>query len=267
MCSPNLLSKLSVDPTYDFGYVTLLNTYTKYLILLFQSTLSYPPRLALLSERDGPLDDLAMLFNIHKITEKRHLVNEAKSVKILLMIIGITGTLGAGKGAVVDCLCKNHGFKHMSARKYLTREVAARGLPLNRDSLTEVANDLRAKRGPSFIIEELYKEAERAGGNTIIESIRTLGEVEFLKNKKDFYLLAIDADIKTRYQRIADRGSETDNISFEKFLLDEKREIDSQDPTKGNIAGCMKLADFKIQNDGTLEELERKIEEFLEKIK
>ena len=54
------------------------------------------------------------------------------------LIVGITGTLGAGKGAVVDHLTSKHGFLHFSARAFLTEEVRARGLPLSRDSLVKV---------------------------------------------------------------------------------------------------------------------------------
>ena len=36
------------------------------------------------------------------------------------MIIGITGTLGAGKGTVVDFL-KEKGFRHFSVRDYLIK--------------------------------------------------------------------------------------------------------------------------------------------------
>ena len=75
------------------------------------------------------------------------------------MIIGITGTLGAGKGTVVDYLVQTHGFKHYSARAFITEEIKKRGLPIDRDSMVLVANDLRTKHTSSFILEELYNQA------------------------------------------------------------------------------------------------------------
>lgn len=39
-----------------------------------------------------------------------------------MIIIGITGTLGAGKGTVVEYL-KTKGFKHFSVREFLTQEI------------------------------------------------------------------------------------------------------------------------------------------------
>lgn len=183
------------------------------------------------------------------------------------MIIGITGTLGAGKGTVVECLVKKHGFRHFSAREFLKMAVEKKGIPVNRDTLTQVANDLRDKHGSDFVARELYKEAEKRGENAIIESIRTVGEVEFLRAKKDFLLLAIDADPKIRYERISQRKSETDQISFERFLGNEQREMFSSNPNKQNLSYCIEKADFKIMNDGTIQELEKKIEDvFIRKI-
>ena len=183
-----------------------------------------------------------------------------------MIIIGITGTLGAGKGTVVDFLIKEKGFRHFSVRGLLTKFIEKDGKIVNRDSMVEVANKLRSEHGPSFLVEELYKEAQKSKKNCVIESIRTEGEIDSLRKKGRFYLIAIDADPKVRYKRITLRGSETDEISFEKFLEDEKREMNSMDPTKQNLRRCMELADYKIQNSGTLESLNKQVSEIVYEI-
>ena len=74
-----------------------------------------------------------------------------------MRIIGITGTIGAGKGTVVEYLTKPpHNFVHYSARTLLNKIIAERGLPEGRDSLRMVANELRGARGPAAVIEALY---------------------------------------------------------------------------------------------------------------
>ncbi|MCX6712541.1 MAG: AAA family ATPase [Candidatus Vogelbacteria bacterium] len=182
------------------------------------------------------------------------------------MIIGITGTLGAGKGTIAEYLVKQKGFKHYSARDFITEEIKKRGLSVERDNLVMVANDLRAKYGSAYVIEELYKQAFADGGDGVIESIRTIGEVETMKGKKDFYLLAIDAEIKSRYERIKKRASVTDVVTFEEFAEQEKREMSSTDPNKQNLAECIRQADYLITNDGAVEDLNKKIEEILQAI-
>lgn len=181
------------------------------------------------------------------------------------MIIGITGTLAAGKGTIVEYL-ESKGFKHFSVRAYLRKEVKKRGLELNRDSLVAVANDLREKNSPSFIAEELYREAKEVGGDVIIESIRTEGEVNALKAKGNFHLFAIDADPKIRYPRAVDRKSETDTISFETFVANEQREWANTDPTKGNLKRCIELSDYTFSNDGSLNELFSQIDHALQEL-
>ncbi len=176
------------------------------------------------------------------------------------MIIGITGTLGAGKGSVVKYLVEKGGFKHFSVRAYLIEEIQRRGLPVNRDSMVEVANDLRQKNSSDYIIRELIDKAKAVGGDVIIESIRTVGEAETIKQKGG-YLIAVDADAKVRYSRVLIRQSETDNISYEEFLENEEREFENENPNKQNLSKCIEMSDYVIKNDKDFQELYKKIKE------
>ena len=187
------------------------------------------------------------------------------SCRAIMLIISITGTLGAGKGTIVEYL-QSKGFMHYSVREFILREVTRRGLEPNRDNITLVANDLRKSNSPYYLIEEILKVARKENKNCVIESVRAVGEIEYLrKNVKNFLLFGIDADIQKRYERISARKSSTDNVSFEKFVADEKKESDNIDPWKGNLPACLKLADYIFQNNGTKEELFAEVEKVLEK--
>ena len=175
------------------------------------------------------------------------------------MIIGITGTLGAGKGTVVEYLIIKKGFKHYSMSGFIAEEITRRGLPVNRDTLTEVGTSLRQQNGPDYLTRKLYERAVAAGGDAVIESLRSVGEVENLK-KHGALIWAVDADIRLRYERITRRKSEKDSVSFEKFVADEERESHNKEPYKMNLPKCISMADKILTNNGTQEELFAQVE-------
>ncbi len=174
------------------------------------------------------------------------------------MIIGITGTLGAGKTTTANYL-KSKGFKHYSVREFIAEEVTKRGLPINRDTLVNIGNELRAAHGPEYIVIELGKRATKEGGDAVIESIRAVGEATELK-KEHAFLLAVNANPRLRFERAKLESSATAPETMEQFIAQEEREMFSDDPSKQNIAAVMLRADYQILNNGTVGDLENQLD-------
>jgi dephospho-CoA kinase len=177
------------------------------------------------------------------------------------MVIGVTGTNGAGKGTVVDYLVTK-GFAHYSVRAFLIEEIERRGLVVDRSSMRDVANDLRKQHKPSYIVETLHTRALEKGGDAVIESIRALGEVEYLESH-GAHLIAVDAERHIRYERAVGRGSHTDNVDFDTWVIQEEREWHNAEAHDMNVPGVIAKADAVIENNGSLEDLHRQVESVL----
>ena len=137
------------------------------------------------------------------------------------MIIGLTGTNGAGKTEVSEYL-KSRGFEYHSLSDEIREEIRRTGREITREVLIGVGNDLREKFGPGILAERILPKLER-DHNYVIDSIRNPYEVEVLKRRKDFILLAVDADQTTRFERSRKRARESAAQTIEQFIDEEKR--------------------------------------------
>lgn len=174
------------------------------------------------------------------------------------MILGITGTNGSGKGTVVEYLLSK-GFTHYSARAFIAEEIERRGLPLERPSFKKTADSLRKAHGPSYIIEQLFAQAQARGGDAVVESIQELAGAHFL-HEQGAKLLAVNADQKLRYERTVLRGSHTDHVDFATWVQQEEAEWHNEAAHEMDVPGVMALADAIVMNNGTLEDLHAQVE-------
>lgn len=184
------------------------------------------------------------------------------------MIIGITGTIGSGKGTVVDYLREQKNFLHYSVSgDILTSILQERGETVDRDGMNRVANELRAANpaGPVGVAYEKYM-SEGNGQDIIIEALHSVPEVEYVKSVGGL-VLGVNADPDIRYDRISARGSVKDNVTREEFRLQQEREdTGTGDPNKSNLSATFKQSDYRIVNDGTLEQLHQQIDQILNNI-
>lgn len=174
------------------------------------------------------------------------------------MIIGITGTNGAGKGEVVRYLVEQKGFVHYSVRDAIVEALAEQGLPVDRPHMNEMGTALRAQHGPAYFAKLFCDRAHAANiEHAVIESIRSPFEADEI-HAQGGYVLVVDADTRLRYSRVLERAGATDQVTFEQFCVQQEREMRSEDPSnpaKMDIYAVIERSDATIQNNGTLEEL------------
>ena len=169
------------------------------------------------------------------------------------MIIGLTGKNGAGKGEAASFL-QSVGFQYYSLSDVVREEVAARHLPVTRDNLVVVANELRSNFGAKILAERILQKLHPEK-NYVIDSIRNPAEIEVLRGSENFTLIAITADAKVRFERMKQRARENDPTTYEGFLTAEAREAESADPNRQQLNKSEAMADTQVANDGLLAEM------------
>jgi dCMP deaminase len=179
------------------------------------------------------------------------------------VILGVSGPYGAGKGEVVAYL-RARSFYPLSLSDVLRDELRARGEEETRERMIATGNELRAKYGPAALAERLLARLER-DRNYVVDSIRHPAEVEALRAQgRGFRLLWVDADPALRIERLRARARPGDPGSLASLLEQEGRERGGQGDAAQQLDAVAALADFRLQNEGSLAALHAEVQRVLE---
>jgi len=186
-----------------------------------------------------------------------------------MKVVGLTGTIGAGKNAVRQILQKHFNCYTVLLSSIITTEAQKKRSEFSRKTLQDLGNELRKRYGSEILaklaVEYLQKDKELV----VIDGIRNPGEVEYLRRKfgRDFVLIGVDAPLELRFERVVKRGNPSDPKTLEEFILIDKRDQGENEPEYGQqVKRCMEAADFLVVNDGTLEKLEKNVLEIMSKV-
>ncbi|MDD5623600.1 MAG: deaminase [Candidatus Peribacteraceae bacterium] len=182
----------------------------------------------------------------------------------MALCIGLTGYMGTGKGELVKML-QQRGFTYISLSDIVREESTKRGLPLTRENLQNVGNDLRREGGAGALGRKVREIIEQdAGKSWVIDGIRNPGEVRELRTLPEFQMIGVTAHPDMIVRRLTTRKREGGALTKEQILERLEREKGIGEPPDGQqVKQCLDLVDFLIFNEGTLAELEGKLEHFL----
>jgi len=181
------------------------------------------------------------------------------------MILGITGTFASGKDAVGEYLEKK-GFEHYSTGDEVFAIAQEKGIEPTRDNLRELANKLRDKYGPEYLSRRIMENKVKTD-KVVVAGLRQPGEIKYLQKFPDFYLIAVDAPVELRFKRMRKRARPGDPKTIDAMIEKERKEMESKSKNAQKIHECMMMADYKIINDGTFEQLNKKVDAILDEIK
>lgn len=179
------------------------------------------------------------------------------------IIIGLTGQIACGKGVVKKFLIEKY---HASDYRFSTilRDVLIRlNIEQSRANIQKMSTLLRQTFGEDLLAKVMADDVKKDNHNFIvIDGIRRMADVKYLKDVPGFFLVSIEADQKIRHQRVIERNENPgdDKKTYEDFLNDENSETEQQIPE------TMSKADFIIKNNGSWDELWEQIHQLVKKI-
>jgi dCMP deaminase len=180
------------------------------------------------------------------------------------MILGLAGLNGAGKGEVVRFLEARSFYAH-SLSDVIRDDLREKGIAETRERMIESGNALRAARGPGGLAHALTDRL-LPDRNYVVDSIRHPAEVEVLRAQTNsFRLIWISADEWVRLERLRSRGRGGDPETLDELRRLEGRELGSDDPNAQQLLAVQELADFTLENDGSVEALHQNIQGVLER--
>lgn len=178
------------------------------------------------------------------------------------IIFGFVGEIASGKGTAVSYLKEKYqavpyGFSGM-LRDVLDRLY----LPHTRDNMIDLSVWVREHFGEDTMARTMAQDVEKDPAQFIaIEGIRRPADIVYLKKMPGFHLIEITADPRVRFERLRARAQNPDDASktWEAF------EADAQKPTEISIREIARDATERIDNNGTVEELQKQLDELIKK--
>jgi dephospho-CoA kinase len=175
-----------------------------------------------------------------------------------MKIIGVMGSICAGKDALKDYLDKKHGYHAIKLGNILRGEALNQKIKINRNSLYKLAQKLK----PNYLVKKALEDAEeKKWKKVIIGDIREVSEVKFLKKLKAKFI-RVDADLEVRFKRIKNRGRRNDPKTLKEF-----KKVDSREARRFKFKQLFKLADYVIVNNDGYKQLYKEADKLIKVIK
>ncbi|MEM3841653.1 MAG: AAA family ATPase [Candidatus Micrarchaeaceae archaeon] len=188
-----------------------------------------------------------------------------------IKIICITGYPCSGKSTAAEIL-KSKGFTVIELGDLVREQMAKDPEALKFfGDIREFSKFIRERYGKSVVADWAIKKilADEKSGYAIT-GIRTVEEYDRIRSLlKHTVLVAIEAPERLRFERMVNRARPGDPRTYEAFLERDEKEREGLLPAGEEAYGLdvlIRKADYKIENNGTIEALSERIGAILRSI-
>ncbi|MFA6171840.1 MAG: AAA family ATPase, partial [Patescibacteria group bacterium] len=182
-------------------------------------------------------------------------------------IYAIVGMAGSGKSEVINYLQKKYGWPKVYFGEITFDEIKRRGIKWDYKNERIIREALRKKGGMGVYAKMSLPKISKALSKSpvvLIESLYSWSEYKIIKEKyKDmFKVISVHASPDARFRRLAKRKNWRPIKDQKTFKTRDWTEIENIE--KG---GPIAIADYMIVNEGSKEELNKKIYQIVKKEK
>ena len=165
-----------------------------------------------------------------------------------ILIVALTGMPGAGKTTVANYL-HHTGIPLLIMGDVIREAAESQGLAPTSDNLANLMIKLRKKNGSGAVAHliankiNLMRKEDNKLNVVIVDGIRSMAEVEVLKDIGNVKLLAIHGSTFTRYTHVKERHRSDVPSNIDEFDKRDKTEMEV------GISNAIALADETISNN------------------
>ncbi len=178
------------------------------------------------------------------------------------LIFGFVGEISSGKGTACQYLADKYGAPSYRFSTMLRDILNRLYMAISRDHMQRLSKVLRDEFGQDTLAKVIAEDVKKdPAGLVTVDGVRRESDIKYLREIPGFVLVYLTADQKIRYQRIVERGENTDDTqkTFAQFAQDEKAEAEQQ------IAETASTAEETINNNGSLEDLQAALDDLVKK--
>jgi dephospho-CoA kinase len=176
------------------------------------------------------------------------------------LILGITGEMGSGKGSIAKHVMLEHkGGVHRFST--MLRDMLKRiYIEETRENISTLSSIIRKNFGEDVLAKALYHDLQNDEHDIVVlDGARRMSDIEYLNELPIFKLIYVEADIRTRYERVVKRNENSEDAekTFDEFKKDQEREPETQ------IRDLKYYAAHVIDNNGTYQDLYKQVDDII----
>ena len=179
-----------------------------------------------------------------------------------MKVIGAVGDIGSGKDEVLKYLRDRYGVPYLSTGDIVRQMAQEDGVQGTRENLEAISKRCFTELGRGCFVRMAAQEIVKRGWKVAgISGVRSPDDVAAMKEMfgSGFILVRVDInDPRIRFERVRLRGERRDPLTWEAF-----QEQDRNEEQEFQINRAEAMADYSIDNSGTLEELHRQIDDLV----